>query len=80
MDKTTIELIAVGASAAANCRPCMDYHVAAGKKLGISDDEIQQALEVGIHVNRGAGKKTVEYIRENFGKQLTDEQNNGCCR
>ncbi|MFQ5935588.1 MAG: carboxymuconolactone decarboxylase family protein [Acidiferrobacterales bacterium] len=79
MDKKTIELIAVGASAAANCRPCMDYHFAAGRKLGVSDEDLHGALEVGIRVNQGAGKKTVDYIREHLGQNVSGERKKGCC-
>ncbi len=82
MDRKTIELIAIGASAAANCRPCMEYHFEMGRKAGISEEQLRQALAVGIKVNQGAGRKTVEYIDERFGGQEEDAPANpgrACC-
>lgn len=38
------ELIAVGVSVAAGCKPCTDYHVKAVRKAGAVDDEIGQAV------------------------------------
>ncbi|NIR32279.1 MAG: carboxymuconolactone decarboxylase family protein [Gammaproteobacteria bacterium] len=79
MDRKTIELIALGASAAVNCRPCMDHHLAEGRRLGLSDKQLCSALEVGVRVNQGAGEKTVEYITEHLGQRLAAERRGGCC-
>jgi AhpD family alkylhydroperoxidase len=35
MDERMKELVAMGASAAANCHPCMDHHLAKCDELGI---------------------------------------------
>lgn len=78
MDKKTIELIALGASAAVNCRPCMEYHLTAGRELGVTEEQVRGALEVGIRVNRGASEKTVKYITEQLG-QSVGGQRKGCC-
>lgn len=79
MDRKTLELIALGASAAANCRPCMEYHLAAGKKLGVPDEQLQGALEVGVRVNRGAARKTVDYIKEDLGQSMSVAPAESCC-
>lgn len=82
MNRTTIELIALGASAAVNCRPCMQYHFETAKKLGVPEEELQAALEVGIRVNQGAGKKTVEYVKTQFGRPQQGaavEHGKACC-
>lgn len=78
MEKETLELIALGASSAVNCRPCMEYHLAAARKLGISDERLRESLEVGLKVSRGARVKTAEYIKEQLGLN-SDEEQNGCC-
>jgi len=54
MDEKTKELIAIGASISGHCQPCLTHHVDAAKRLGISDDEIKEAVAVGKMVQKGA--------------------------
>ncbi len=64
MDERTKELIAIGASAAVNCHPCMRHHLALCDELGIARDEVSAAIEVGLAVGRGAARKTREFVAE----------------
>ena len=68
MDERMKELVAMGAAAAANCHPCMDYHLAKCDELGIDRDEVLAAVKVGLMVNRGAEKKIREKTQELFGE------------
>ncbi len=54
MDDKTRELIAVGASIGAHCQPCLEYHVRKARQLGVTDDEIRDAMAVGHMVEKGA--------------------------
>ena len=65
-DKMT-ELIAIGASIAANCQPCVKYHVAKAHKMKIGENEIQQAIEVGKMVRKGAAGQMDEFIEQLSG-------------
>ncbi len=47
MDEQIKELVAMGAAAAANCHPCMDYHLAQCDKLDIPREEVAAAVRVG---------------------------------
>ena len=38
------ELVAMGASAAANCHPCMDYHLTKGDELGMEREEVKPCV------------------------------------
>ena len=60
LDGKTKELIAVGASVAANCQPCVKYHVSAALDSGAYPDEITQAVAVGKLVRGGAARKMDE--------------------
>jgi AhpD family alkylhydroperoxidase len=53
MDERTKELIAVGASVAAHCQPCLRLHVHQAAALGIGKDEIAEAVAVGKRVQKG---------------------------
>lgn len=66
MDERTIELIAVGASVGAHCQPCLTYHVAKARGLGIGEDEIQEAVVVGHQVEMGAMKAMRIFAEEVF--------------
>jgi AhpD family alkylhydroperoxidase len=47
LDSKTNELIAIGASIGGNCLPCLRYHFAEALRLGVSIDEIQEAIKIG---------------------------------
>ncbi len=67
MDERMKELVAMGASAAVNCRPCLEHHLAKCDELGVPRDEVAQAVEVGKMVNRGAANATRKYVDELLG-------------
>jgi AhpD family alkylhydroperoxidase len=53
MDENATELIAIGASLAANCQPCLTFHVDKARNLGIVEDEINEAIAVGRMIRKG---------------------------
>lgn len=57
LDEHTMRLIAVGASIAANCQPCLQTNVTKAREEGIGDQEIADAIEVGKMVRKGAASK-----------------------
>ncbi|MDK9724358.1 MAG: carboxymuconolactone decarboxylase family protein [Sterolibacteriaceae bacterium MAG5] len=57
LDEKTKELIAVGASIAANCQSCLEYHAAEASRLGACDQDIAVAAAMGRLVQRGAQGK-----------------------
>lgn len=50
----TKELIAVGAAHITRCPYCIDAHVKRAKKAGATDEEIAEAIFVGIAMSAGA--------------------------
>lgn len=54
MDEKTKELVAIGASVGAHCQPCLTWHVAKARELGIDDELIREAIETGHMVEKGA--------------------------
>ena len=51
------ELIAVGASVAANCQPCLDFHAGKAREFGADERDIAMAVAVGKAVRKGAAAK-----------------------
>jgi len=62
LDSRITALISIGISVGANCQPCLQYHVAKAKENGISEQEIQEAINVGRTVRKGAAHKMDQYI------------------
>jgi len=50
----TRELIALAVAVTTRCDGCIAFHAAEAVKLGISDDEIAEALGVAVNLNAGA--------------------------
>ena len=73
MDEQVKELVAMGASAAANCHPCMNYHLAQCDKLGIPREEVAAAVRIGLMVNHGAENAIRKKSREMLGKDFETE-------
>jgi AhpD family alkylhydroperoxidase len=57
LDERTAMLIAVGASIAANCQPCLEINVARAQEHGIDAAAIADALEIERRIRRGAAAK-----------------------
>ena len=60
MDEKTKELVAVGAAAAGNCIPCLEWHYKKCIELGIPKDEIKEAIELAKIVKNVPIKKINE--------------------
>lgn len=73
MDDRIKELIAIGASIAGHCQPCLKYHIEQAVKLGVSLEEINTAIAVGKTIEKGALK-----AMDNFARvQMADLNPNG---
>jgi AhpD family alkylhydroperoxidase len=61
LDKQILELIAVGASVAANCQPCLEYNVGKALEYGADGQQIAAAIKVGQKVRQGAATKMDQF-------------------
>ena len=48
------ELAAIGASIGANCRPCIEHHLPAGREAGLSESELADAVATAHSVHHQA--------------------------
>lgn len=76
------ELVALGASLASNCVPCIQFHVREGRKVGISDEEIEEALRVADKVRQVPARLVLETARAILGGEPASEDRGGgsCCQ
>ena len=45
-------LVALGAAIASNCVPCIEYHIPMARKVGCSDAQIKEAVQIADKVRR----------------------------
>ena len=57
LDERMKELVAIGAAITANCQPCLEYHTAKAREVGVSDEDVLEAIKVSQQVRRGAQAK-----------------------
>lgn len=73
LDDKTKELIAIGASISAHCQPCLTYHVAKAKELGIEPGLIKDAIDTGYRVQQGAAVAMREFTHRVLTVAMPDE-------
>ncbi len=54
------ELVAIGAALASNCVPCIEFHIPAALKAGLSDNQIKEAIEIANKVRNVPSAKVLE--------------------
>lgn len=54
LDAKTRELIALAVAVTTRCDGCIAFHAAAATKLGITTEEVSEALGVAVNLNAGA--------------------------
>lgn len=53
LSRHTKELIAIGISVVVNCESCMQWHIEQAARAGASEQEVLEAVEVGIEMGGG---------------------------
>jgi alkylhydroperoxidase/carboxymuconolactone decarboxylase family protein YurZ len=54
MDERTKVLISLGAATAANCVPCFQHYFGRANSVGLTPEEIQEAVDLASQVKKGA--------------------------
>lgn len=57
LDRKTKELMAVGISVVINCESCMEWHIGEARRLGASEQQIIEVIDVAAEM--GGGPATV---------------------
>lgn len=60
LSKREREFVAIGAAIASNCIGCIIYHIKESKKIGITNDEIKEAVELSEKVKKVPAKKILD--------------------
>ncbi len=86
LDDETKELVAICASLAANCQPCLGFHLKASLKSGITKGEIKEVMEIARNIKLCATANMDEAAKDflecqSEGKTVAKikEGNSPCC-
>lgn len=77
------ELVAIGAAIASNCELCFKYHFAAARKLGVSDADMLQAVNLAQQVKDSPAKSVLDLAHRILqpGAAAAGDTSAGCgCR
>lgn len=77
-DEKVRELVALGASVAANCEPCFKYHFRKATELGVHRDDMTQAVNVALQVKERPAQMMLRLAQELLLPEST-EVSGGCC-
>lgn len=61
LSKLQKELIAIGVSVVINCESCMEWHIKQALDGGATDDQILEAIEVGIEMAGGPATASARF-------------------
>lgn len=69
LDGKTRELISLAVAVTTRCDGCISFHVAEAKKLGVTVEEVAEALGVAINMNAGAALVYSTHVLDAFEKE-----------
>lgn len=61
-DPRTKELVAIGASVAARCQPCFRHHLGKARELGVGEEDIQAAVDLGSRISVAGGERMIDFL------------------
>lgn len=81
------ELVAIGAAIASNCEPCFKYHHDTARKLGVSADDMQRAVDLAQKVKDTPARAMLElagrYLKPEASKDANGKPDSAapkaCC-
>lgn len=75
-----LELVSLGAAIASNCVPCIEFHVPAARKAGLSDAQILEAIAKADSIKQVPARKVLDAARAmlNTGSEACSDPDCGC--
>lgn len=82
LSKDMEELVAIGAAVAANCEPCLKYHVQKARESGLTDTQLRGAVAVARKVKEAPARLILEAADRLLGsgeRSSPEPAKAGCC-
>ncbi len=74
-------LVALGASLASNCVSCIEYHIPAAARVGLSEIQINEAIKIADKVRQVPARAVLEAAEariETSKNKLAEKEVSGC--
>jgi AhpD family alkylhydroperoxidase len=84
MDEKTKIVVALGVSTALNCIPCFQHYFGKAEKMGLTSEEIKEAVEMANQVKNGANLTIKAAVYDCIGLRKQNpptcgDSPNACC-
>ncbi|HWQ07792.1 MAG TPA: carboxymuconolactone decarboxylase family protein [Holophaga sp.] len=87
MNESVRELVAIGAAMVSNCEPCFRYHHDQARRLGVSREDMREAVDVALavkatphqHVVETADRYLARAAAAPEGREACACSGQGCC-
>jgi AhpD family alkylhydroperoxidase len=73
------ELVAIGAAIGSNCVPCVEYHIPIARKLGLTDRQIGEVIDLANKVKQVPARKVYEAAQQLVSGSSQQEKSGSCC-
>lgn len=86
MDERTDVLVGLGAATAANCVPCFEHYFKKTDAVGLTPEDIQEAVDLATKVKNGAHlviRNSIKNLMGQEGRQCQPgigKSGSSCCR
>jgi AhpD family alkylhydroperoxidase len=64
MDAKTKELVAIGASIAGHCQPCLEHHLGKARELKVDEDDIGAVVSLAKIISENGDKRMLEFTED----------------
>ncbi len=85
MEERTKILICIGAATAANCIPCFEHFLGKAQEAGLTDEEMQEAVDLACQVKKGShmalrnGISNVTNREKKYPMPCENSNDRSCC-
>lgn len=79
MNESVKELIAIGAAMASNCEPCFRYHYDLARSLGVSREDMREAVDVALAVKASPHRKVLDTAQRYLSEGSPSVPGNADC-
>lgn len=69
------ELVALGAAMGSHCVPCVEYHVAESRRVGLSDRDIHAAIQHADKIRQVPARRTLQAALKLLSSAAADARN-----
>lgn len=78
MDQRTRELAAISASVAGHCQPCLRYHLAKAREIGVPEEDIEGVIKLAKVISENGDLRMMEFaevlMKEGEGRRPGEEK------